>query len=462
MNNTEKYSLIEGGIVNKLFLVALPLIGTQIVQMAYNLTDMFWLGRLSSDAVASSGTVGLFMWLTMSFMMFGRMGAEIGVSQSIGRGDKESAQAFAHNSLAIAVFLGIIITLIYRIGRVPLVGFFGIPDAKVEKDAQDYLTIVSYGITFTFIAAAVSGIFNGCGNTRISLLINGVGLILNMTLDPILIFTAGLGIRGAAIATVAAQAVAALLSLIAVTKSKNRPFEKFKLFKPTVKRIIKQIFKWVTPIAVESFLFTFLTMIVAAFVASYGSKAMAASRVGSQIESLTWLIAGGYASALTAFTGQNFGAGKWSRIHRGFRVSSALMACWGIIVGLVLFFLGHILYGVFIPNDPDVVAIGAQYMQILAFAQIAGCLEGVAAGVFRGQGKTIPPSIASGTSNSLRVVLAYILTRFTSLGLTGIWFAIAAGTCLRGFWMYIWYLFYSRRTPKTDAGLPEKNENYSY
>ena len=455
MKKSDKYILIEGGIINKLFLVALPLIGTQIIQMAYNLTDMFWLGRLSSDSVASSGTVGLFLWLSMSFMMFGRMGAEIGVSQNIGRGDEESALAFAHNSLVIAVVLGVILTLIYRIGCKPLVGFFRILDAKVEKDAQDYLAIVSFGIPFTFISAAVSGIFNGGGNTRISLLINGVGLVLNMTLDPILIFTAGLGIRGAAFATIFAQMIAACLSLFAVIKSKSRPFEKFKLFITLKKHIIKQIFRWVTPIAIESFLFTFLTMLIAALVAGFGSKAMAASRVGSQIESLTWLIAGGYASALTSFTGQNFGAGKWTRIHRGFKISSGLMLCWGIIVGLILFFIGHILYGVFIPNDPDVVSIGAQYMRILAFAQIAGCLEGVAAGVFRGQGKTIQPSIASGTSNALRVVLAYILTRFTSLGLTGIWVAIAGGTCVRGFWMYIWYLFYSRAMPKVDSALPD-------
>ena len=451
MSKANKYSLIEGGIVNKLFLVALPLIGTQIIQMAYNLTDMFWLGRLSSDTVAASGTVGLYLWLSMAFMMFGRMGAEIGVSQSIGRGDKEKAMAYSQNSIVVAVVLGIVITLAYHFGRAPLVGFFGIQEAHVEQYARDYLAIVSLGLPFTFLAAAISGTFNGSGNSRISLLINGVGLVLNMALDPLLIFTAGLGIRGAAIATVAAQAVAACLSLIAFMKYKHRPFAEVNLFKRPEKAIVKQIFKWVAPISIESFLFTFLTMIVAALVTSYGAKAMAASRVGSQIESMTWLIAGGYASALTAFTGQNFGAGKWGRIHRGFKISTALMLGWGVIVSLILFFFGDILYGVFIPNDPTVVEIGAQYMRILAFAQIAGCLEGVASGIFRGQGKTVPPSIASGTTNALRVVLAYILTRYTSLGLTGIWIALSVGGTARGFWMYIWYLLHRRKTPKEDS-----------
>jgi putative MATE family efflux protein len=457
MSKADKYSLVEGGIVNKLFFIALPLIGTQVFQMAYNLTDMFWLGRLSSGAVAASGTVGLFLWLSVAFMMFGRMGAEIGVSQSLGRGDREKALAFAQNSITISAIVGIALALVFIIFRDHLIGFFGIREAQVEQDARDYLGLVSFAFPFVFVTSAISGIFNGSGNSRISMMINGAGLTLNIVLDPILIFTAGLGIRGAGAATIIAQATAACLAVIALKRYKNRPFEKVRFFPKPDKEVIKQIFKWVTPISVESFLFTFLTMLVAALITSYGASAMAASRVGSQIESLTWLIAGGYASALTAFTGQNFGAGKWGRIHRGFNVSSALMAGWGVIVGLILYFGSGALYRIFIPDDPEVIEIGVQYMRILALIQIPGCLEGVAAGVFRGQGKTIPPSISSGTTNALRVVLAYILAHFTPLGLTGIWIAVSAGAGARGLWIFIWYVFYSRKTPKTDNALAEKH-----
>ena len=451
MEKGNKYSLAEGGIVNKLFLVALPLIGTQIIQMAYNLTDMFWLGRLSSDSVAASGTVGLYMWLSMAFLMFGRMGAEIGVSQNIGRGDKEKALAYSQNSVMTGVALGVVLMLVYTLGRGPLVAFFGIQEANVAQDARDYLAIVGFGLPFTFLTGAVTGTFNGGGNSRVSLLVNGVGLALNMTLDPILIFAAGLGIRGAATATVIAQIAAACFSVLALMKHRSRPFETYIVKVRPDKEILKQIVKWVTPISIESFLFTFLTMVTAALVASFGSNAMAASRVGSQIESMSWLITGGFSSALTAFVGQNFGAGKWTRIHRGFRVSSVIMACWGVIVSLVLFFAGGALFKVFIPNNPAVVDIGSRYLKILAAAQIPGCLEGVASGSFRGRGKTIPPSVTSGTTNALRVVFAFILINTTSLGLTGIWVALASGSAVRGGWMFIWYLLSSRTTPKEDA-----------
>ncbi|MCL2392248.1 MAG: MATE family efflux transporter [Oscillospiraceae bacterium] len=479
VKTADKYSLVEGRIINKLFFIAAPLIMTQVFQMTYNLTDMFWLGRLSSDAVAASGTVGLFLWMSIAFLLFGRMGAEIGVSQSFGRGNRERGLEFAQNSIVLSVVLGILLAIVFILGRTPFVGFFQIPEAHVAQYARDYLSIVSLSLPMAFIIASVSGVFNGAGNSRTSLLINGLGFALNMILTPILIFGSelgiqlqpmlpdsinvgpilifgtGQGIRGAAIATVIAQSVAACFALLLLKKHKKRPFAQIKLLRRLDTTIIKQIFKWVTPISIESFLFTFLTMLVAFLIASYGARALAAARISSQIESLTWLIGGGFASALTAFTGQNFGAGKWDRISKGFKLSSVIMSCWGLVVALILFFGGRFLIEVFAPNAPEVVAIGVENLRILSLVQIPQCLEGVAAGIFRGQSKTIPPSIASVTSNILRVVLAFVLVHFTDLGLTGVWIAIATGAGLRGIWIYVWYLFHSRKLPK----LPEIEPN---
>jgi len=457
MLKKDKYNLVEGNIVSKLFFVASPIIVTQIFQMAYNLTDMFWLGRLSSDAVAASGTAGLFIWLSLALFLFGRMGAEIGVSQNLGRGDKETARSFAQNSIIVAIVLGIIITAVFITLYKPLIGFFGIQEAHVERDAGEYLAIVSLGLPFVFTTAAVTGIFNGAGNSRVSLVINGIGFTLNMILDPLLIFTAGLGIHGAGIASVIAQSIAASIALIVLQKYKNRPFDEIKLVIRPNMEIIKQIGKWVAPVSLESFLFTTLTMMLTPLVATYGAGALAAVRVGSQIESLTWLIAGGYAAALTAFTGQNFGAGKWIRINKGFRISTVMMTLWGLFVAVLLYFGGGALYRIFVPNDHEVVALGIVYLRMLAFVQIPACLEGVAAGIFRGKGKTVPPSIASITSNVMRVILAYAFVMFTGLGLPGIWLAVAISAAIRGIWIFIWYLMHSRREPKID--IKQGNEN---
>jgi len=450
MSKTDKYNLVEGSIVNKLFFVASPIIITQIFQMAYNLTDMFWLGRLSSDAVAASGTAGLFLWLSLSLFLFGRMGAEIGVSQNLGRGDKDTACSYAQNSIIIAVILGIAIAAIFTAFYKPLIGFFGIQEAHVERDAGEYLAIASLGLPFVFVTAAVTGIFNGAGNSRVSLFINAIGFTINMIIDPLLIFTAGLGIRGAGIASVIAQSIAAAVAVAVLQRYKNRPFEKIKIIVRPNTKIIKQIGKWVAPVSLESFLFTTLTMMLTPLVANYGAGALATVRVGSQIESLTWLIAGGYAAALTAFTGQNFGAGKWTRINKGFHISIVMMTFWGLFVAVLLYFCGGALFRIFMPNDNEVVAMGVFYLRILAFVQIPACLEGVAAGIFRGKGKTVPPSVASIVSNIMRVVLAYASVTYTGLGLTGIWLAVAISAAVRGTWIFIWYYLHSRGTPKTD------------
>ena len=458
MSKTDKYNLVEGNIVSRLFFVASPIIVTQIFQMAYNLTDMFWLGRLSSDSVAASGTAGLYLWLSLALFLFGRMGAEIGVSQNLGKGDKENARTFAQNAIVIAIVLGIACSAFFVAFHQQLIGFFGIQEAHVEKDAREYLAIVSLGLPFVFTTAAITGIFNGAGNSRMSMLVNGFGFTLNIVLDPILIFTAGLGIHGAAIATVIANILTVSLALIMLYKNKNRPFEKMILLIRPKLEVIKQIGKWVTPVSIESFLFTTLTMMLTPLIANYGAGALATVRVGNQIESLTWLIAGGYAAALTAFTGQNFGAGKWTRINKGFKLSSIMMTGWGIFVALLLAFAGGALYRVFVPNDPEVITMGIFYLQLLAFIQIPACLEGVAAGVFRGMGKTVPPSVSSIISNVMRVVLAYTFTAFTDLGLTGIWLAVVISAAVRGTWIFIWYVVYSRKMLKADIEPIQDNE----
>jgi len=450
MKQTAKgnFDLTKGKILDRLLLVALPIMGTQLMQMAYNLTDMFWLGRVSSDAVAASGTAGMYMWLSAAFLFLGRTGAEIGVSQNLGKGKADLARAYAQNALLLSAVSGVLFGACMIIFRHPLIGFFHIQEAHVAADAAIYLAVAAIGIPMSFVSGAITGAFNGSGNSRLPFYINAVGLVVNVILDPILIMSAGWGIMGAAAATSIAQALVCALFLVAVKKSAGRPFSHFTFFSKADLNILKQIFRWALPVGLESLLFTVLSMFISRFVAAFGSDAIAVQRVGSQIESLTWLIGGGFGSALTAFFGQNYGAGKWSRIHRGFKLATVAMIGWGIFVTLLLFFLASPLFRIFLPA-PDIVAAGTVYLRILSSCQILACLEAVAAGCFRGIGKTVPPSVVSIVGNALRVPLAYFLST-TSLGITGIWWGVAIGASARGIWVFIWYLVDSRKMPQED------------
>jgi putative MATE family efflux protein len=423
--------------------------GSQLMQMTYNLTDMFWLGKMGSEAVAASGSAGMYMWLSMSFMLFGRMGAEIGVSQNLGAGDVASAKKFAQSSVFISAALGIVYAAISAIFSSRLIGFFNIQEAEVAKSASEYLAIVSVGFPFVFVGSVFGGIFTGAGNSRVPFVITVFGLITNMILDPLFIFTLDMGVAGAAAATVIGQFVVFVFSAVSVKFSAERPFEKFEFIsKPDIAKL-KQIYRWSAPICAENFLFALLTMTITRFVSPFGENALSVSRVGSQIESLTWLIGGGFASAVTSFIGQNYGAKKWERIWKCFKLSNIAMTVWGICVSLILFFLGRIIFSVFL-QEKEILDMGQTYLKILAFCQIFMCLEGAAASIFRGIGETAPPSIVSIAGNVFRVPLSYFLAQ-TSLGLDGIWVGVTLGAAIRGACIMVWLVMRKRKLPQTDT-----------
>jgi len=445
----DKHDLTEGGILSKLLVVAMPIMGTQVMQMAYNLIDMMWLGRLSADAVAASGTAGMYLWLSMGFFILGSMGTEIGVSQSMGRKDTEAAQKFSQNGTFIALVLGVFFGGAMIIFTRPLIGIFNIQEAHVAEDAMAYLKIVSISMPYFFVSAVMRGAFTASGNARLPFYINAVGITLNIVLDPLFIFTFGWGIEGAAWATVVAQGVVFILSVLAIKLHKDRPFEKYKFFvKPDFEKI-KRILRWSFPVALESLLFTSLAMITTRILAEFGMEALTVQRVGSQVEALSWLIGGGFGAAVTIFMGQNYGARKWGRMHRGFSISLGAMTVWGIVVSLGLFFGGYIIFSAFI-EEHEIRMMGVTYLKIFALSQIPMCVEAVAAGSFRGKGKTVPPSVASITSNVIRVPLVYFLSK-TPLGLDGIWWGIVISTVFRSAWILGWYLFSKRNEPQDDA-----------
>ena len=162
--SNQKYDLTQGGIIDKLLLIALPMIGTQFMMMSYNLTDMFLLGRVGSDAVASSGIAGMYVWLASGFLLIGKGGAEIGVSQNMGRHDADEALLFSSNAIFLAAAAGVACFILGVSFQEGLISFFGVREERVALDAQAYLSIVSAAAPFAFVCAAIAGTFNGAGN----------------------------------------------------------------------------------------------------------------------------------------------------------------------------------------------------------------------------------------------------------------------------------------------------------
>ncbi|MCL2350385.1 MAG: MATE family efflux transporter, partial [Defluviitaleaceae bacterium] len=251
--------------------------------------------------------------------------------------------------------------------------------------------------------------------------------------------------------TIVASIINLALKLWAMKKYKGRPFEDYRAMAKLDKSTVRQIFKWGAPISIESALFTSLFMVVTRLVADFGEGALAAQRVGSQVESLAWMMAGGFSSAVTAFMGQNFGARKFGRMRKAYGVSLVAMGSYGLLVGIVLFTFARPLIGIFLDN-PEYISMGVDYLRVFAFTQVLFCMEEVAAGSFRGRGLTYKPTIVSVTCNVLRVVFAYSLALFTPLGLNGVWVGIAISVTIRSVWMLVWYkINMAKKLPKVDA-----------
>ncbi len=446
---SKTYDLTQGSILKKLLRVAVPIMGTQLMQMTYNLTDMFWLGQTEQSvvAVASSGLAGMYLWLGMALLMIGRMGSEIGTSQNLGRGDIESSKGYAQDSTRISLILGLFYGLMLLVFAEPLVKLLSVNEQNVFDNTCAYLRIVAAGIPLTYVSAAITGVFNGAGNSRLSFWANAVGLLVNMVLDPLMILVLGWDVKGAAIATVIAQTTVCVLFIWFIKRHPHKPFESFRILGHIDSARARQIIRWSLPVALESGAFTILAMVVTSMVSGwYGETAVAVQRVGSQIESLSWLIGGGFSSAVTAFTGQNYGARKWARIRQGYRISLFTLLLWEALVTILLIFGGRYFFSLFLREPPEILDMGMTYLRILAGCQLFMALEGACAGSFRGMGRTLPPSLCSITSNLIRPALCWWFS--TWMGLNGLWMGITVSAALRGIMMFTWFTLYERKLPK--------------
>lgn len=443
-----KSNLTEGNILKKLIIMALPIMGTSLIQMAYNLTDMIWVGVLGSRAVTAIGTAGFFTWLAFAFIIIPKIGAEVGVAQSIGRKDLRETKSYIRHSVQMNVVLASLYGAVLIVFRKPLIGFFNIKGDDIVSMAISYLVIVSAGMVFFFLPPVLTSIFNGHGDSRTPFLINTIGLFTNIVLDPLLILGIGpfpkLGVAGAAVATIFSQFVVSM-TFIFVIKKKTDFFDGLSFLQKPDWRHIQRIFKLGIPVALQSGAFTLIAMVIARILADWGPTPIAVQSVGSQIESISWMTAGGFQTALSAFVGQNYGAKKWDRIYRGYFTAIGIISVIGIITSSLLIFLPGPIFSIFI-REPKVIQDGIVYLQILGLSQLFMCIEITTSGAFNGLGKTVPPSVVGIILNALRIPGALLLS--LSLGLKGVWWSISLSSILKGVVLTSWFIIFLSRHPE--------------
>lgn len=438
--------LTYGPIRKQLFSLALPIMATSFIQMAYTLTDMAWVGRIGSEAAAAIGSVGILTWMANSISLLNKVGSEVSVGQSIGSQNSEDARNFASQNITIASIISICLGGIFFIFAEPIIAIYQL-DEHIASDAVSYLRVISTALPFVFQSAAFSGIYNASGRSKIPFYISGIGLILNMILDPLFIFGFEMGVQGAAYATWIAQGVVFCLFVYQL-RCRDVLLDRFPFYVRLQNKYARRIFKIGLPVAIFNSLFAFVNMFMGRTASEYGGHiGLMSLTTGGQIEAITWTTSQGISTALSAFVAQNYAARKPHRIIKAWHSILWMTLLFGSSCSLLFIFGGDTLFSIFVP-EPEAYRAGGVFLQISGYSQMFMMLEITTQGVFYGLGRTMPPAVISIVCNYSRIPLAILFARM-GMGVEGIWWAISATSIAKGIILAIWFLVIKKRVLQT-------------
>ncbi|UNK16114.1 MATE family efflux transporter [Paenibacillus sp. N3/727] len=427
--------LTQGPIMPTLMKLTIPIIATNFISTTYGLVDMIWVGRLGSGPVAAIGTASFFINLAIALATMITIGTGIKVSHCMGAGQVEQARSYVKNGFVMSVVLGLLYMVFIVLTKDHLIGFFDLGSDEVELMAKQFLLISIVGIVFSILNTLYATILNAMGNSKQPFHIFSVGLILNIILDPFLIFGVGSfegwGVAGAAIATLTANVLVTVLFIIQTRSSQF-------MSKSSVwdSHLMKQVIRMGLPITIQRVTFTIISIIIAKIIVRWGADAIAVQKVGIQIESISYMTIGGLQGAIAAFFGQNYGARQLDRIQQGYRKALLLTSVFGTFISLVFILFPQQLFSLFLSDEASL-KLGTDYMRIIGFSQLFMCMELMTVGAFNGIGKTHIPPIFSILFTALRIPLALILSE--PFGLNGVWMSIALSSVFKGVILVFWF-----------------------
>ena len=440
-------NLTKGPILKTLTKLAIPIMASSFLGTLYNITDMAWIGLLGSKAVAGVGVGGMFTWLSQGLAAMARMGGQVQVAQCIGRGERDRAHGFAQAAVQLATLMGMAYAVISLVFTRQMVAFFQLTDPEAQTAALSYTKIACGLIVFSFLTLTMTGLYTAQGDSKTPFLANLIGLVTNMILDPVLILGPGpfpkLGVVGAAIATVTAQAIVMMMMILGVLiQKKENVLKGIRLTAKIPKEYLGGLCRIGIPTAIQGMAYCAISMVLTRMVSAYGAEAVATQRVGGQIESISWNTADGFAAALNAFIAQNYGAGKMGRVRKGYRASLWTVGIWGLLISFVFICFPKAIADIFF-HEPKAVATAVGYLVIIGFSEAFMCVELTTVGALSGLGRTRLCSIISIAFTSARIPLAIILGGL--IGLSGIWWALSITSIIKGIIFTCTFLWITRK-----------------
>lgn len=435
----EVRDLTAGNISLGLLWFAVPMILGNLLQQLYNIADTLIVGQfLGANALAAVGSAYALMIFLTSVLLGLCMGSGVVFSLQYGSGNKEAMKRSAFVALVLIGAVTLLLNIIAFVWIDPIMRLLQVPE-DVYPLMREYLWIIFWGIGFTFIYNYYACLLRAIGNSVVPLWFLAVAVVLNIVLDLLFILLFGWGVRGAAWATVVAQAVSGVgLCLYAIKK-----FPEFRIRRQDMRMkwaTVKEIAVYSSLTCVQQSVMNFGILMVQGLINSFGIAVMAAFAAAVKIDSFAYMPVQDFGNAFSTFIAQNFGAGKTKRIREGIRVAviSTMLFC--LFISLLVFIFARPLMLIFVPaTESEIIAIGVQYLRVEgAFYCGIGCLF-LLYGFYRGIRKPGMSVVLTVISLGTRVVLAYVLSALPAIGVVGIWWAVPVGWFLAdivGMWYY--------------------------
>lgn len=418
-------NLTQGNIKKSIMLFALPMMVGNFFQQLYNVVDSAIVGQvLGSEALGAVGSAFALMNFLTSILLGLCMGSSIMFSLFFGANDHTSLKRTITNSFYFIGFLSIFICLISLSFLVPILDFLNIPEEMIII-SKEYIQIIFWGIPFIFLYQWSASLLRSLGNSKLPLYALIAACFTNIVLDVLFVVYLPLGVKGAAYATVIAQALSALICILPLYSLFHMLHFERRDFCFSLK-IFKDVFSYSLLTSLQQSIMNFGILLIQGLVNSFGTSVMAAFSAAVKIDAFAYMPLQDYGNAFSTFIAQNKGANKTKRIQEGFRFSLIGVGLFSVLISIIVVFFGESFLHIFInAENSEIIHIGMNYLYIEgSFYILIGYLF-LLYGLYRGLGKVGMSIILTIVSLGLRVVLSYAFSHI--LGLSFIWWSIVIG-----------------------------------
>ncbi len=411
--------MTEGSPARLLIRFAIPAVIGNMVEQLYMVADRAIVGQyVGPQAFSAVGATSALIYVFMSVCVGLESGTGVVVAQHYGAGNGENVAFAIRNGLLTAIAAAVVMAFLSLILTVPLLNLLGTPDYLLS-DAAAYMMIYLAGLPALAVCFTSFHILRALGNSRIPMVFLAVSSVMNVILDLLFIICFHMGVAGAALATVLSQTTAAVLCLCYA-------YRKVSYFKQAVKSsgfnsvILGQIVKIAVPSGGQ-YAFTYLSVsVLQSVVNGFGLAAIGAFTATSQVESLIRHIYLGIAAAMSAYTGQNIGAGKKERVQLGMKAAMKLLAVLSALLLAVFWLFGRSVMSLFV-TDAGIVGLSSAGIKITSLFFMGLGIKEVLHSLLSGAGDAVYPMIGGAAEVVCRVSLAFLLTQITWIGVRGIW-----------------------------------------